>query len=387
MLSVSQNLSLKHQQRPPKEPKIKNKGDIKAQYCASLVAMPVAVANFGIKQGMKKISEVSTEDSAQLIKSARKGLKDSGLYEQGAGIYKMNEVSAKEIFPVVKKVVKNVFSGNFDAVEGNIKELEKSLKYGKKDYRAINAFWKDNKKQQENSLSFKLFFKNKNTEAANNSKLNEFGENLGKEVGKAIGKVKTLSFKLGENACCLIETKKIIIPDKHLQTSVFHEMGHALNSNGILKGFQKCRPLASILPAFILFAALANKRKVNDETYADDSKLQKGKDFIKRNAGKLTFLSMMPMVAEEGIASLRGQKIAKNLVKSGDLTKNLFRKIKLTNLCGFSTYLLGAAAATATVKAAISIKDKTQAKYEAKQMAKYEAKLQKWEAAQNNINA
>lgn len=382
MISVSQNFSLKHQPKPPKEPKIKNKGAARAQYASSIVALPIVAGSLGVNQCMRKASELSAEDSAQLTKTARQGLKDSGLYEKGARIYKMTEVSLKEVLTPVKKVIKNIFSGNLENIESDVKSINKSLKYGKKDHRAINAFLDNGKKLKENTLLLKLFPADKN--AAENSQAKE----LSKNIGKALGKMQTLSVKLGHNAYCLTENKKIIIPNKHLQTSAFHEMGHALNASGgiLLKGLQKCRPLATIVPAVILFASLENKRKVTDETKPDDSILQKGKDFTKRNAGKLTFLAMLPMVAEEGIASLRGQKIAKNLVKSGDLSKNLFRKIKLTNLCGFSTYLLGAAAATATVKAAINIKDKIQEKYEAKQMAKYELKLQKWKAKQNKVN-
>ena len=384
MLSVSQNFSLKHQPKPPKEPKIKNKGAARAQYASSIVALPIVAASLGVKQCMRKASELSTEDSAQLTKTARQGLKDSGLYEKGARIYKMTEVSLKEVLTPVKKAIKNIFSGNLENIESDVKSINKSLKYGKKDHRAINAFLDNGKKLKENTLLLKLLPNNKNAAADKNI----HAKGLSKNIEKALGKMQTLSVKLGHNAYCLTENKKIIIPNKHLQTSVFHEMGHALNASGgiLLKGLQKCRPLATIAPAVILFASLENKRKVTDETKPDDSILQKGKDFTKRNAGKLTFLATLPMVAEEGIASLRGQKIAKNLVKSGDLSKNLFRKIKLTNLCGFSTYLLGAAAATATVKAAINIKDKIQEKYEAKQMAKYELKLQKWEAKQNKVN-
>ena len=43
-------------------------------------------------------------------------------------------------------------------------------------------------------------------------------------------------------------------------------------------------------------------------------------------------LSFMPMVAEEEIASLRGQKVAKKLVNNGNLSKELFKKLSLQTL-------------------------------------------------------
>ena len=143
-------------------------------------------------------------------------------------------------------------------------------------------------------------------------------------------------------------------------------MGHAINANGnmILKSFQKFRLFATILPHAIFMISILNKRKATDEQQENDSKPQKAADFIKRNAGKLTALSFLPMVIEEGVASLRGQKVAKKFVENGDLSKEMFKKIKLTNLCGFSSYALKAISSALAVVFAIKVKDKIQTDYE-----------------------
>lgn len=83
-------------------------------------------------------------------------------------------------------------------------------------------------------------------------------------------------------------------------------------------------------------------------------------------------LSFMPMVAEEEIASLRGQKVAKKLVNNGNLSKELFKKIKLTNLSGFATYALTAIATGVGTYLAVKAKDSIQAKYKQKKIEKFQ---------------
>ena len=136
------------------------------------------------------------------------------------------------------------------------------------------------------------------------------------------------SFKTNAAVGFLPNTNKIIIPEDALQASVFHEMGHALNANSskILKTFQKTRVASAVVPLAVLLISLLNKRKTTDETKETDSPIQKGADFVKRNAGKLTFLSFAPMLFEEGLASLRGQGIAKKFVQDGSLSKEIFKK-------------------------------------------------------------
>ena len=85
---------------------------------------------------------------------------------------------------------------------------------------------------------------------------------------------------------------------------------------------------------------------------------------------------MAPMLLEEGLASLRGQNLAKNLVKEGTLSKELFKKIKLTNLGGFSSYATAILASIITCEVAIKVKDKIQQKYEEKRALKLEKTLQ-----------
>ena len=127
-------------------------------------------------------------------------------------------------------------------------------------------------------------------------------------------------------------TKSFVVNMDKKAVSLFHEMGHALNNNGgvILKTLQKAHPLAKTIPAATLLIALLNKRPENSpkaDTTTLKGKVQYVADKIKDNAALITGLSMAPALLEEGIASLRGQGIAKQLVKDGTLSKELFKKI------------------------------------------------------------
>ncbi len=332
--------SINSQTERNRQPKIRNKGIIRASCIPTIVAIPTSIASIKFINTVKKLSGISKDDSIELSKAVQKGLHETGLYDKGVRVYKIKENPTlsefmKKIMELVKKfITKKVDKNSINETETLVKNL---IKYDKKDLKALNA--------------------------------------MAEEIGgdKIIAKFQALIFKEGANACYLPHANKIITPDKSLQTSVFHEMGHALNNNGgmLLKVLQKARPLAKITPAIILLIAILNKRKTTDKPKENDSKLQKGADFVKKNAGILTGLSFVPMILEEGIASLRGQKIAKNLTKTGELSKELFKKVKLTNLCGFTSYALTGIIGYIGAKLAVKVKDKIQANYENKKFIKF----------------
>lgn len=325
--NVIQNIKDKYYQRQAK----KNKGVLAGQTVASLASTPASLLGLASLAGMRKVSTISQADSVELSKAVQKGLKDSGLYEKGVRVFKMKEI------PLPKKMESLVESFVSDSI------------YGKKDKKALDALAQE--------------FAN----CGVMKKLKKVIPDLDVKDGIK-SNPNAIQYKFGLNAGFLPKANKIITPSKHLQTSVFHEMGHALNANGgkLLKGLQKVRPVAMLAPAVILLVSLLNKRKTTDAPQQGDNAIQKGADFVKKNAAGLTALSMLPMLLEEGLASLRGQGIAKNLVKSGDLSKALLKKVRLTNLGGFASYALAVVGTALAAKAAIVVKDKIQAKHEAK---------------------
>lgn len=375
--------------KPPKKPKTQNKGLITAGYASTLAAAPTAVAHVGAFGIMKKVSQLTPEETVMLRRGAREGLRQSGLYDKGVRIYRMQEVPLPKLRDVIQNFgsykdsyingIENAFVkiGNTkdNSIIGVANTLFKAfipVKFTRKDRKALNAYKRNIPEKAAQQQAARIANLPEDIRGA--------AKNLSDVVCDSILKVASLKHKTGLNSSYLYNANKIITPDKSLQTSSFHEMGHALNNNGgvILKALRQCRPVAMLLPGIVLTAALLNKRKTTDEQLPTDSKFQRLKDFVKRNAGKLTALAFVPTLLDEGLASLRGGKIAKDLFKDGKLTKEILNKVNKTNMAGFATYVLTLVGAVAAAKISISVKDKVQAKYEAKQEAKYQAKLNKY---------
>lgn len=141
----------------------------------------------------------------------------------------------------------------------------------------------------------------------------------------------------GKNACYLSRAKKIAFPqDGALLTSAFHETGHALNANMSKVGslLQKARPLSALALPILLTTLIRDKKQEGEEP---TGMLDKAGDFVKNNAGKLAFLSFAPVLIEEGLASIKGNKMAREL-----LDPSLAKKIAKTNALGYSSYVIAA---------------------------------------------
>lgn len=370
--------------KPPKEPKIKNKGYFQATYFGPFAAAPYALMGLGAMGALNKVTKVSDQDIVTIRKATQEGLKQSGLYEKGVRVFHFEEVSPKQVIKSAVSFIKN--PKRFEEIQGADDIFSKVLgiEFGQKDRKALGVV-----KEELNAAAKKMTESNKlfKMKTPENNEATAFAKAIGDVVTDVRAKMSSVVFKTGQNAGYFSNANKIITPEKSLQVSVFHEMGHALNNNGgvVLKTLQKVRPASLMLSGTILSLALLNKRKVGDEK--SDNKLQRVFDGFKKHAPLLTGLVMLPMVAEEGIASLRGDAIARNLVKEGKLTKELLKKVRVSNLLGFSTYLFSAIAMAASCKGAIKVKDKVQAKYEAKQMQKYQEKLAKFNEKQSQAKS
>lgn len=106
----------------------------------------------------------------------------------------------------------------------------------------------------------------------------------------------------------------INISRKRLYSSVFHEIGHAINFHlsPFTKALQKVRVFNQLtLTLFAMtclgFGLLTDKKPKQQKAQEHN----KFKDFVHNNAGKLILLYGLPIVAEEALASHRGIKAAK----------------------------------------------------------------------------
>lgn len=161
----------------------------------------------------------------------------------------------------------------------------------------------------------------------------------------------------GLNACFSPKLNAVFINDKHLYSVVFHEMGHALNYNSPSGRFtQKLGVKGSKAMPFVALGCLmtglfSSKKSVNENK--KEANGQKIASFIRNNAGKIVFLTYLPIIAEEASASLKGFKLAKKYLTAAQ------HKIHIRNqIIALSTYIVGGLIPALMVSCGIKVKDK-----------------------------
>ena len=139
--------------------------------------------------------------------------------------------------------------------------------------------------------------------------INNYGEGL-REALKPVAR--------GENAFYTDQLKLAVAP-KSKPSLILHELGHAINAHKgkFLRFLQKSRGYAAAVPTALLLLNGAIPPR-------EDNK----KNFLERNAGLIGFASFLPTIVEEGLASIRGVKAAKQTlgkaVNLAPLKRNYF---------------------------------------------------------------
>lgn len=158
----------------------------------------------------------------------------------------------------------------------------------------------------------------------------------------------------GKNAAFSPATNQVIYNHEKLSLAAFHEIGHAFNKNSskFWSGMQKMRnPLTAVALLIAMLPAFTKKTVPTEEK--ELTKFQKVKNKVRDNAGKLAFVSMLPIIAEEGMASIRGCKWA-----NANLPKHLSKKVLKANGIGMCSYVLGAVGVAVMAMTARAVKDK-----------------------------
>ena len=122
----------------------------------------------------------------------------------------------------------------------------------------------------------------------------------------------------GLNACFIPATKEIKLNIEKASISGFHELGHAINNmkGGFGSILQKLRGPGMALAGIMGSVALLSRNKPKDEK-------RDFKDVIMDNCGKIAFVGMLPTVAEETLASVRGIQMAKKAGLGKEIIQNL----------------------------------------------------------------
>ncbi len=225
-----------------------------------------------------------------------------------------------------------------------------------------------------------LSYNNAANSVLNSSNLKKAGVKISTEKvkmpgNKIIDKVKEVAMEssrqsalYGTNAFFIPQNNSIAINMKKLPTAVFHEMGHAHNYNysKLGKFLQKSKgPGMVIASALLLIAACSKEEKAEDGK--ELTKGQKIKNGIRKALPAMSFSAMLPMVFEEGLATFKGNKWAKQV-----LSPELYKKVVKGNFAGLMSYIGATVAAGLATYAAIKIKDKLVDKKEAKLKAQQE---------------
>ncbi|MFI3300761.1 MAG: hypothetical protein R3Y28_05000 [Candidatus Gastranaerophilales bacterium] len=161
--------------------------------------------------------------------------------------------------------------------------------------------------------------------------------NIGKYAGK-YGKGIANELQVvaeGKNAFYADKLKLAVAP-KSKPSLMLHELGHAINAkNGFTKLLQNSRRLAPFIPTALLM--MTPHRSANEKP-----------SFIEKNAGILAFAASVPTIVEEGMASFKGVKAAKEVLgKSVNLNA-----LKRNYLFALGTYAIaGIATGIATKQA------------------------------------
>lgn len=150
--------------------------------------------------------------------------------------------------------------------------------------------------------------------------------------------------------------------DGKFSLTAFHELGHAHNYNISKVGKLLWNAKGSgttIATLLTVFAAFTREAKAQDGK--ELTKGQKTKNFVRKNAGLLTFAAMTPMLAEEAMASIKGCKWA-----NANMAQDLAKKVSKTNVVAYCSYLALAVGSALSAHVAVKVKDKLVAKKEAK---------------------
>ena len=177
---------------------------------------------------------------------------------------------------------------------------------------------------------------------AKKTKLQKLGLYIQAGVGKILNPVsaKTMVNAIAEceSAAYTPTINKFLINMNSAPDLLFHEIGHALtdkNGNFLSKLNIKSRLYVLALAPIFLITSLIKSPKKNKEDKPQGA-IDKTTTFIKNNCGKLVAASFIPILIDEALASIKGQKLAKDFISS----KKILKGIKKTHLMAYGTYIL-----------------------------------------------
>ena len=258
---------------------------------------------------------------------------------------------------------------SFEQVSGVINQTLKNKGVLDKGVRILDASTKEGAEAVTRVMSEEL-------------KRNKLFERLPESSREFASEIVGSIFTSGQNAAYLPKTKTVVLSGEKMGLTAFHEAGHAINANAskIGKALQTCRGTSLLSIPISLIAVLKRPKLEGEEP---QGAVDKATTFVKKHAGKLTFATFLPMLIEEGMASIRGCKMAKSV------SPEIFKATCKVNGLAYLTYLGLALAAGIGVAVSRNIRDKIAINSMKKKQAKAQeqlAKLQEQQLRQNMQN-
>lgn len=138
--------------------------------------------------------------------------------------------------------------------------------------------------------------------------------------------------------------EKVAVVGKNAHQMIFHELGHAqVANNKVLRPILTMGKKLPILATISGFFALEHTPRVEDAT-CPKTKWEKTQDYLDNHAGKIAFLTFMPLCVEKYIASKKGIEAAKPY-----LNKAKIDSLGKLSKVGVLTYFTSALAVSAGI--------------------------------------
>lgn len=142
--------------------------------------------------------------------------------------------------------------------------------------------------------------------------------------------------------------------------SVLHEIGHAINKNtNFLTKIPRHLSLISkgaLIPLAILTAIFTQKpKKADAEQTTNKSSFAKLKEFVHNNIGITVAGLSLPLLVEEGLASIRAAKFVNDSDVLSKTTKNQHNKVLKI---AYGSYLIGTTVLASVASLTVFVKDK-----------------------------
>lgn len=287
-------------------------GGIAAGWASYKYLPPIIAKPYG-RWFMTECKNITRAEHNSYWNAAQEALVSSGLKDKGVTLVDVNSSN-------LEKVIKDTFEKSDKFAEEVTEKLKLKNKSVKPSAPKARPKWK-----------YILFGPDSNTKLKNKLKIISEGGNAGYHGA----------------------SKNVLVNKDYMGFSTFHEMGHAVNatSKGALKALSVGRHATALAMPFLLATALIKRRK--PESPNESKQSQRRKNFLKDNIGLISFGCMLPTVIEEGMASINGAKLAKNVLKPQEL-----KKLNITNAKAWGTYLLSATLLSVFAQFAVKVKDK-----------------------------